>query len=117
MSQKSDWKLSDVSTIAIAIIFVIPAMIVADGGAGTAAFTSSLNSSVGNIYSYVKIALNICLFVYCIWPLYNALVGQGGGDKSHHWWQIIGIAIFLILLNTLPTIYKAIFGATDVNIQ
>lgn len=115
MFQKSNWKLSHLSTIVLAVVFLIPAMILADG-AGSAAFTSSLNSSIGNIYSYVKIALNICLFVYCIWPLYNALVGQGG-DKSHHWWQIIGIAIFLILLNTLPTIYKAIFGATDVNIS
>lgn len=75
---------------------------------GLTQFQGSLESSVSKIFGYVKVTVTIGLLLYTIWPFYHALVGEG--DKSRYWWQIIGIAVFLIILNIFPIFFNAIFS-------
>jgi hypothetical protein len=94
-------------TIPLLLIAVLPGVSVAASD-GLTAFTGSLNSSVSTIYGYVRVTLTVSLLLYSIWPFYHALVGEG--DKTRYWWYIIGIAVFLIILNTFPSVFNAIFG-------
>jgi hypothetical protein len=94
------------------VVIGIPGLIMAQSS-GLTSFEGSLNSSVSTIFGYVRIAVTVGMLIYTIWPFYHALVGEG--DKSRYWWQIIGIACFLIILNVFPAVFNGIFG-TNVNV-
>ncbi|NLG19093.1 MAG: hypothetical protein GX556_17350 [Fibrobacter sp.] len=99
---------NSISKIITCMVLVLVPSIVLAQSSGLTTFTGSLNASVSTIFGYVRVTLTVGLLLYTIWPFYHALIGEG--DKSRYWWQIIGIAVFLIILNVFPTVFNAIFG-------
>jgi hypothetical protein len=90
-------------------VIITPSIISAATTDGLTTFTGSMNTSVGLVYGYVRVALSIGLMVWAIWLFYQAFFGH---DKHGAWWQIVGLIAFVILLNVFPSIYNAITGAS-----
>jgi hypothetical protein len=99
--------LNIVNCLPALIILVLP-YIVFGAADGLTTFQGQLQGSASKIYGYAKITLSVGLLLYTIWPFYHALIGEG--DKTRYWWQIIGIAVFLILLNIFPIVFNSLFN-------
>lgn len=76
-------------------------------GQGATAFEGQLKSANTEIWTYVKIALQIGFFVWTLFLLYQAFFSH---DKQSAWWKIVAVVAFMAILQFFPQLYSAIMG-------
>jgi hypothetical protein len=97
------------NSICQAALMVLGLLAVSAFAQSEAQFTSQMQTATGTIWTYVKIALQIGLFLLLIFKVYNAFFGH---DKEGAWWQIVTIIAFIVLIQILPAMYQTITGST-----
>ena len=71
------------------------------------AFGNSLGANVATAFKYIKLAIQIGLF---IWFVIAVIQGIMGRDKETNWWKVIGIIAAIAFLEVSIAIYNAIAG-------
>lgn len=102
-------KKKQIGVMSLMLLVIIPQVIFAQES-GLTQFTGKIGTSISTIYGYAKVAIPILSIPYAIYLFWHALVGEG--EKSRYWWQVFGLAVFLIILAIFPAVFNSIMGTS-----
>ncbi len=87
--------------------FMILSLAVITFAQNEVAFGNSLGANVATAFKYIKLAIQIGLF---IWFVISVIQGIMGRDKETNWWKVIGIIAAIAFLEVSIAVYNAIAG-------
>lgn len=69
------------------------------------AFGNSLGSNIALAFKYIKLAVQIGLFIWFVITVIQGIIGR---DKETNWWKAIGIMGAIAFLSAAMAIYNVI---------